>query len=76
MNQEARVDLILTLGAASESIAVEANTPLLVTDSDTVGYVIENKAIRSGSWLNSTKPSVIVQRSRARLPQLHQNANH
>src|SRR3981189_1245279 len=35
----------LSLGATSESVQVEAQSPLLVTDSSSVGQVIENKAI-------------------------------
>ncbi|HUQ90729.1 MAG TPA: carboxypeptidase regulatory-like domain-containing protein, partial [Bryobacteraceae bacterium] len=45
VNQEARLDLQLTVGSASESVQVEAQAPLLVTDSSSVGQVIENKAI-------------------------------
>ena len=45
VNQEARVDIKLALGSAAESIQVDASTPLLVTDSSSVGQVIENTAI-------------------------------
>ena len=45
VNQEARLDLQMTLGSTSESVQVEAQTPLLVTDSSSVGQVIENKTI-------------------------------
>ena len=45
VNQEARLDLTLAVGSASESISVEAAAPLLTTDSSSVGQVIENKAI-------------------------------
>src|SRR5690349_10210304 len=33
VNQEARVDITLALGAAAESISVRASAPVLVTDS-------------------------------------------
>src|SRR6266436_3740635 len=45
VNQEARVDIRLTVGSAAESIQVEAASPVLVTDDSSVGQVIENKAI-------------------------------
>src|SRR5438874_1321219 len=37
LNQEARFDIKLELGAAAESIQVQAVTPALVTDSSSVG---------------------------------------
>ena len=45
VNQEARVDVTLTLGSASESVQVAATAPLLVTDGSSVGQVVENVAI-------------------------------
>src|SRR5712692_166563 len=45
VNQEARVDIRLTVGSAAESIQVEAASPVLVTDDASVGQVIENVAI-------------------------------
>ncbi len=45
VDQDARVDITLTLGSTSEVVSVEATAPLLVTDSSSVGQVIENKAI-------------------------------
>ena len=45
VGQEARFDVTMTLGATNETITVEAEAPLLVTDSSSVGQVIENKAI-------------------------------
>src|SRR5258708_15300146 len=45
VNQEARVDIRLTVGSAAESIQVEAASPVLVTDDSSVGQVIENVAI-------------------------------
>ncbi|MDQ2901122.1 MAG: carboxypeptidase-like regulatory domain-containing protein, partial [Acidobacteriota bacterium] len=45
VNQEARLDIKLALGTAGESIEVQAASPLLVTDSSSVGQVIENVAI-------------------------------
>src|SRR5262245_5484918 len=45
VNQEARVDITLSLGSTSEVVQVQASAPLLVTDGSSVGQVIENKAI-------------------------------
>ena len=45
VNQEARVDIKLTVGSAAESIQVEATSPVLVTDDSSVGQVIENVSI-------------------------------
>ncbi len=45
VNQEARVDIRLTVGSAAESIQVEAASPVLVTDDSSVGQVVENVAI-------------------------------
>jgi hypothetical protein len=45
VNQEARLDIKLTLGTAAEVVEVQATSPVLVTDSSSVGQVIENKAI-------------------------------
>ena len=45
VNQEARVDITLALGTAAESISVQASAPVLVTDTSSVGQVIENVAI-------------------------------
>ena len=45
VNQEARVDIRLTLGSAAETIEVQASSPLLVTDDSSVGQVVENVAI-------------------------------
>ncbi len=45
VNQEARVDISLLVGATTETISVEASTPLITTDSSAVGQVVENKAI-------------------------------
>src|ERR1700686_223461 len=47
VNQEARVDIKLTVGSATESIQVEATSPVLVTDDSSVGQVIENVSIAS-----------------------------
>lgn len=45
VDQDARVDISLTLGSTSETVSVEAVAPLLVTDNSAVGQVIENAAI-------------------------------
>src|SRR5438874_48465 len=45
VSQEARVDVRLNVGSASESVEVTASAPVLVTDSSSVGQVIENVAI-------------------------------
>jgi len=47
VNQEARIDIKLTVGSAAESIQVEATSPVLVTDDSSVGQVIENVSIAS-----------------------------
>ena len=45
VNQEARVDITLSVGSAAESVEVTAAAPLLVTDDSGVGQVVENEAI-------------------------------
>ena len=45
VGQEARFDFTMSLGATNETITVQAEAPLLVTDSSSVGQVIENKSI-------------------------------
>jgi hypothetical protein len=45
VNQEARVDITLTVGSATESVEVTASSPLLVTDDSSVGQVVENTSI-------------------------------
>jgi len=45
VNQEARLDITLSLGTAAESIEVKATAPVLVTDGSAVGQVVENVAI-------------------------------
>src|SRR5260370_41598099 len=44
VNQEARVDVTLTLGSAAESVQVAATAPLLVTDGSSVGQGVETVA--------------------------------
>src|SRR5206468_1109157 len=45
VDQEARFDVTMSLGTTNETITVQAESPLLVTDVSSVGQVIENKAI-------------------------------
>lgn len=47
VDQEARFDVTMSLGSTNETITVDAQAPLLVTDTSSVGQVIENKAIVS-----------------------------
>jgi hypothetical protein len=47
VDQEARLDITMTLGSTMDTITVQAEAPLLVTDTSSVGQVIENKAIAS-----------------------------
>ena len=45
MNQTARIDLTLQLGAVSETVEVTAATPLLESNTSSVGQVVESKAV-------------------------------
>jgi hypothetical protein len=45
VNQEARVDLIMEVGALTDEITVSAIAPLLETESASVGQVVENQSI-------------------------------
>ena len=47
VDQDARIDVVMSVGSTSETITVDASAPLLVTDTSSVGQVIENKAIVS-----------------------------
>ena len=40
-----RIDISLELGQTSETVAVEASTPVISTDSSTVGTVVDNKKV-------------------------------
>jgi hypothetical protein len=40
-----RVDIVLTVGAVTETIAVESAAPVINTDSATVGNVVDNKKV-------------------------------
>ena len=45
VDQEARFDIAMTVGSISDTVTVDASSPLLVTDTSSVGQVIENKSI-------------------------------
>jgi hypothetical protein len=45
VNQEARVDLTMEVGALSEEVTVSEQAPLLETDSTSIGQVVENRSI-------------------------------
>ncbi len=45
VNQEARLDIKLAIGASSESVVVSAAAPLLNTDTSSVGQVIDSETI-------------------------------
>ncbi len=45
VNQIARVDLAMQLGAVSESVEVRAAAPLLRSNSSAVGQVVESRAV-------------------------------
>jgi Carboxypeptidase regulatory-like domain len=45
VNQVARVDFVLQLGAVSETVDVEAAAPLLESSNSSIGQVIETKAV-------------------------------
>ena len=45
VNQEARVDLNLEVGAVNEQVTVTEQAPLLETESTSVGQVVENQSI-------------------------------
>jgi hypothetical protein len=47
VNQTAQLNFKLELGAVSEQISVTAATPLLTTESSSVGTVVENRSIES-----------------------------
>src|SRR5262249_25823408 len=43
VNQEARVDIVLEVGAVTESVSVTAQNALLQTENAVVGHVVDNK---------------------------------
>ena len=45
VNQVARIDVTLELGAVSESVNVEASAPLIESDTSAIGQVVETKAV-------------------------------
>ena len=47
VQQQARVDLALAVGAVTESIVVAADVPLLETTTSSIGKVVDNRRIRN-----------------------------
>lgn len=47
INQNAELDFELELGAVSEQISISSESPLLTTESSSVGTVVENRSIQS-----------------------------
>jgi hypothetical protein len=45
VDDKLRVDLTLSVGAVSETVAVDASAPVISTDSATVGNVMDNKTV-------------------------------
>src|SRR5262249_21855933 len=45
VNQNARIDLTMQLGAVNESVEVQAAAPLLESNTSSVGQVVESKAV-------------------------------
>ncbi len=45
VDDKLRVDLTLSVGAVTETLAVEASAPVINTDSATVGNVVDNKKV-------------------------------
>ena len=45
VDDKLRVDLDMTVGAITETVAVEASAPVIQTDSATVGNVVDNKKV-------------------------------
>lgn len=45
MDDKLRVDVVLAVGQVTEAVAVEATTPMVQTDSGTVGNVADNKKV-------------------------------
>ena len=45
VNQEARVDMTMEVGAVSDEVNVSADAPLLETESASVGQTVENRSI-------------------------------
>ena len=45
VDDKLRIDIKLDVGQTSETVAVEASTPIINTDSSTMGNVVENKKV-------------------------------
>jgi hypothetical protein len=46
-SERARVDVVLTVGAVSETVSVTASAPLLQSEQATIGHVVEGRTITS-----------------------------
>ncbi len=59
VNQTARIEMVLEIGALSETVEVKGETPLLETSSAALGQVIGNKSI-TNLPLNARNPYALV----------------
>ncbi|HUA85818.1 MAG TPA: carboxypeptidase-like regulatory domain-containing protein [Bryobacteraceae bacterium] len=59
VDQRLRVDFTLTVGEVTQTATVEATTPVISTDSATVGNVIESQQV-TGLPLNGRNPLELV----------------
>ena len=74
MNQAARVDVQMEIGAVTESVQVSAATPLLEPETSSLGQVVEGRKVRDLP-LNGRNPLALVALVPGVVPQLgSQNA--